>query len=74
MIWRKLQRGCLARCYKWATIQAYYALYHGMRALLYASGLREESHVALRVAIQEMYVETGRLSEFSYDRLAHFYV
>ena len=60
------EAGLSRQGYKWATIQAYYAVYHGMRALLYASGLREESHVALRVAIQELYVETGKLSEDAY--------
>ena len=40
-----------------------------MRALLFTAGLREESHLALRVAIQELYVATGKLSEDSYRAL-----
>ena len=54
-----LERGA----YKWATIQAYYAVFHAMRALLYLAGLREESHVALKVAIRELYFEQGKISE-----------
>ena len=49
--------------YKWATMQAYYAVFHGMRALLYLAGLREESHIALKVAIRELYFEKGKISE-----------
>ena len=54
-----LERGA----YKWATIQAYYAVFHAMRALLYLAGLREESHVALKVAIRELYFEQGKISD-----------
>lgn len=32
--------------YKWATIQAYYSIFHGVRALLFKAGYREESHMA----------------------------
>lgn len=38
--------------FKWATIQAYYAIFHAARALLYKNGYREESHVALKLAIK----------------------
>jgi uncharacterized protein (UPF0332 family) len=44
--------------YKWATIQAYYGIYHGIRALLFKSGYREESHIALRIAFKELYIDT----------------
>jgi uncharacterized protein (UPF0332 family) len=43
------------RKYKWATIQGYYSLFHGSRALLYHRGFREKSHYALFVAIRELY-------------------
>ena len=49
--------------YKWATIQAYYAVFHAMRSLLYLAGFREESHVALKVAIRELYFEQGKISD-----------
>jgi uncharacterized protein (UPF0332 family) len=61
--------GLSRQAYKWTTIQAYYAIFHGMRALLFAAELREESHLALRVAIHELYVTTGKLSEESYRAL-----
>lgn len=54
-----LERGA----YKWVTIQAYYAVFHAMRALLYLAGFREESHVALKVAIRELYFEQGKISD-----------
>lgn len=54
--------GLSRQAYKWTTIQAYYAIFHGMRALLFAAELREESHLALRVAIHELYVATGKLN------------
>ena len=48
--------------YKWSTIQAYYAVFHAVRALVYKSGIREESHAALKTALRELYVNTGILS------------
>ena len=42
--------------YKWATIQAYYAMFHAARALLYARNLREHSHFCLIAAIRALYV------------------
>jgi len=41
--------------FKWATIQGYYSMFHGSRALLYRRGYREKSHAALLVAIRELY-------------------
>lgn len=55
--------------YKWATIQAYYAIFHGVRALIYRSGYREESHVALKLAFKELYVDTGIISDSVYKVL-----
>lgn len=42
---------------KWATIQAYYALFLGLRALLLAKGFREKSHHALLVAVGILYAD-----------------
>jgi uncharacterized protein (UPF0332 family) len=47
---------------KWATIQAYYAMYHTARALLFAKELRERSHRCLAIALRSLYV-TPRLLE-----------
>ena len=30
--------------YKWSTIQAYYAMFHAARGLIYSRGYREKSH------------------------------
>lgn len=54
-------KSCGAGEYKWATIQAYYAMFHAARALLYAAGYREKSHYCLSVALLELYVDTGKL-------------
>lgn len=38
--------------YKWATIQGYYAMFHGARALVYSKNYRERSHYCLTVAFE----------------------
>jgi len=48
------------RC-KWSTIQAYYAMFHAARALIYARGYREKSHYCLAVALRTLFVEEGEL-------------
>lgn len=48
--------------YKWATIQAYYSMFHSARALLYNKDYREKSHYCLIIALKNLYVETGKLS------------
>lgn len=48
--------------YKWATIQAYYSMFHSGRSLLYAKSYREKSHYCLIEAIRELYVEGKELS------------
>ena len=55
--------------YKWATVQAYYAIFHAIRALLYKAGYREESHAALKVALKEIYIMPGLLPEHVYQVL-----
>ena len=55
--------------YKWATIQAYYAIYHSARSLLFKAGYREESHIALRIALKELYIDTRLLEENVYRTL-----
>jgi len=41
--------------YKWATVQAYYSVFHAARALLYNKGFRERSHRGLLKALAELY-------------------
>lgn len=55
--------------YKWATIQAYYAIFHGVRSLVYRSGYREESYSALKLAFKELYIKTDILPEDVYTSL-----
>lgn len=47
---------------KWATIQAYYAMFHAARALIYHKGYREKSHRCLLIALKELYVDRGYLA------------
>ena len=49
--------------FKWATVQAYYAMFHLARALLYSEGYREKSHRALLLAVRELFVKRGELEE-----------
>lgn len=48
--------------FKWATVQAYYSMFHSARALLYSKGYREKSHTALRIALKELFEAPGTLS------------
>jgi len=41
--------------HKWATVQAYYSIFHAARALLYNKGFREKSHRGLLKALAELY-------------------
>ena len=45
--------------HKWSTVQAYYAMFHAARALIYSRGYREKSHHCLAVALRKLFVEEG---------------
>jgi uncharacterized protein (UPF0332 family) len=47
--------------YKWSTIQAYYAMFHAARALIFSRGYREKSHFCLSVALRALFIEDGKL-------------
>ena len=49
--------GCENERYKWSTIQAYYAMFHAARALIYSEGYREKSHYCLAVALRALFVD-----------------
>jgi len=49
--------------YKWATIQAYYSMFHAARALLFAKNYREKNHFCLKVAIQALYADAGLIDQ-----------
>ena len=45
--------------FKWATIQAYYSMFHTARALVYNKKYREKSHYCLVIALEHLYLEKG---------------
>ena len=47
--------------FKWATVQAYYSMFHAAKALVLSKGYREKSHACLTVALKELFVETGQI-------------
>ena len=55
--------------YKWASVQAYYSMFHAAKALVLKRGYREKSHYCLIVAIRELYVKEGKMSEELADTL-----
>ena len=55
------QRSLKQKDFKWATVQAYYAMFHAARTLLYNKGYREKSHYCLILAMKSFYVSTGVL-------------
>ena len=51
-----------AKNFKWATVQAYYSMFHAARALLYSKGYREKSHRGLFVALRELTDDVGEMT------------
>jgi uncharacterized protein (UPF0332 family) len=49
--------------YKYATIIAYYSMFHSARALIYSKGYREKSHYYLLVALQALFVDKGLIQD-----------
>ena len=47
--------------YKWSTVQAYYAMFHAARALVYSKDYREKSHYCLVVALRALFVDEGKM-------------
>ena len=45
--------------YKWATIQAYFSMFHCARSLVYREGCREKNHFCLIVALRALYLDKG---------------
>jgi len=40
---------------KWASVQAYYSIFHAAKALVLAKGYREKGHACLIIALKELY-------------------
>jgi uncharacterized protein (UPF0332 family) len=47
--------------YNWSTIQAYYAMFHTARALVYSKSYREKSHYCLSIALKAYFIDEGKL-------------
>ena len=54
---------------KWASIQAYYSMFHCAKALVHAKGYREKGHACLLVALRELYIKTGEMDKVRADDL-----
>ncbi|MFA4817756.1 MAG: HEPN domain-containing protein [Parcubacteria group bacterium] len=55
------EKSFLGKNYRWATIQAYYSMFHTARALIYQRGYREKSHFCLAEALKSFYVSENIL-------------
>jgi uncharacterized protein (UPF0332 family) len=44
---------------KWVIIQAYYAQFHALRALVFRKGYREKSHSCLKYAVEALLVDSA---------------
>jgi len=55
--------------YKWASVQAYYSMFHAAKALVLKKGYREKSHYCLIIAIRELYVKDGTMNDELADTL-----
>lgn len=53
----------LAKDFKWASVQAYYSMFHSAKALVLKKGYREKSHYCLLVALKELYIKPGELAK-----------
>jgi len=49
--------------YKWAIVQGYYSMFHAAKALVLSEGYREKSHHCLIVAVRELFLGKGQMSE-----------
>lgn len=52
--------------YLWATVQAYYAMFHAARAVLFDAGYREKSHQCLGIYLGKL-VDDARLDSRYYN-------
>ena len=57
----KAEESLMKEDYKWASVQAYYSMFHSAKALVFRKGYREKSHYCLIVALRELYVNTNEL-------------
>ncbi len=59
----KADNSLLSDDFKWASVQAYYSMFHSAKALVLKKGYREKSHQCLLVALKELYIKPGDLAK-----------
>jgi uncharacterized protein (UPF0332 family) len=47
---------------KWASVQAYYSIFHAAKALVLSKGYREKGHACLQIALRELFPEEKDLA------------
>jgi len=52
---------------KWATVQAYYSMFHTAKALVLSKGYREKSHKCLSIALESLF--SGKIEAKHFSRL-----
>jgi len=53
---------------KWATVQAYYSMFHSAKALVLSRGYREKSHFCLSIALKALFVDENAFERKHYER------
>jgi len=54
--------------FKWATVQAYYTMFHTAKALVMSKGYREKSHACLSIALKALFVDSGVIEAKHHNR------
>jgi uncharacterized protein (UPF0332 family) len=54
--------------FKWATVQAYYTMFHTAKALVLSKGYREKSHLCLSIALKALFIDSGILENRHFTR------
>lgn len=54
--------------FKWATVQAYYSMFHTAKALVLSKGYREKSHQCLSIALKSLFIDANILEKKHFDR------
>lgn len=54
--------------FKWATVQAYYSMFHTTKALVLSKGYREKSHQCLSIALKARFIDANILEKKHFDR------
>ncbi len=63
----RAQSSLTSEDYKWASVQAYYSMFHAAKGLVLRKGYREKGHYCLMVALRELYVKSEELDEGHVD-------